>query len=92
MIKISLAKKQINIFLAIYALVNELWLCRINRLGPKNTGIFYFLYQFFKKFCIKYFFRKKKYFIEVKQINTFLYSFYLEFYADSESATFSRLT
>ena len=34
------------------------------------------------------FFRKKSYFLEVSQIYTILYSFYSEFYADSESVTF----
>ena len=37
-------------------------------------------------------FEKKTYFLEVTQIETFLYSFYSEFYADSESVTFFRFT
>ena len=37
-------------------------------------------------------FSKKIIFLEVSQIDTFLYSFYSEFYADSESVTFFRFT
>ena len=43
-------------------------------------------------FWPKIFFRKKSYFLEVSQIYTILYSFYSEFYADSESVTFFRFT